>query len=286
MPYDINKLNDRFAIMKGEKKAGFEKKGPPFAQWKPSLADDGKSKTYNIRLLPYQDQNGQPVQEVNYYDDKTLSSFRLVSPAQFGMEDPVAELVTDLRKKDRNGKNSWNIIKKLLPRPRYFAPLIVREEMEKGPQVWELSPTVCKDLYAVLVSEDYRDEDVTDPKKGRDFQVTVSPSGKIFKAPNGKEYPINDIKLMVRGKTSPLSTKEEQASGWLAATPKLQDIFKEQVKAPAELKGLLEDFMSSGQSGAETPAKADNLGSNHTAETDTISDEVALKAIEDQFADL
>jgi hypothetical protein len=165
MAYNINKLADAYAVMNGEKRPNQVKKGPPFPQWKPALTEDGKSRTYNVRFLPYQDQNEQPFQEVSYYDNKTLSPFRLVAPAQFGLEDPIAELVMELRK-DRNNKSAWSIIKPLLPKPRYFAPVFVREEADKGTQVWELSPTICKDVYGVLVSEDYRDEDVTSPEKG------------------------------------------------------------------------------------------------------------------------
>lgn len=281
MAYNINKIADSFAVMNGEKKK-YEKKGPPFAQWKPTLTDEGKARTFNVRFLPYQDQNEQPFQEVNYYDNKALSSFRLVAPAQFGLEDPIAELVTELRKQ-RNNKEAWNVIKGLLPRPRYFAPVFVREEADKGTQIWELSPTVCKDIYAILVSEDYRDEDVTSPDKGFDFQVSVSPSGKTFTQPGtGKVYPVNDVKLLARTKSTKLAKSDAEAEKLISSIPPLQEIFQNQCKPADELKTMLESYIAMD---AKAP-NGDEGGTNHTAPSDEVTDAATARSVEDQFADL
>jgi hypothetical protein len=275
MAYNIKKLVDTFAVMNGEKKTYQSKKGPPFTQWKPSLTEDGKAKTYNIRFLPYQDQNEQPFQEVSYYDDKTLSPNRLVAPAQFGMEDPIAELVVELRK-DRKSKEAWKVIKPLLPKPRYYAPVFVRDEPEKGVQVWELSPTHCKDVYGILVSEDFRDEDVTNPEKGFDFQVSVTPTPKVFKAPNGKEYPVNDVKIQPRTKSTKLASSAEEIRKLTGSVPNLLQIFKDQCKTAEELKMMLEGYLEMGTS--STP-------SEQSREEDVV-DPNTLKSVEDQFAGL
>lgn len=281
MTYNINKLADTYAVMNGEKKANQGKKGPPFPQWKPTLSDDGKARTFNVRFLPYQDQNEQPFQEVSYYDDKSLSPYRLVAPAQFGLEDPIAELVMELRK-DRKNKEAWKIIKPLLPKPRYFAPVFVREEADKGVQVWELSPTVCKDIYGVLVSEDYRDEDVTSPEKGFDFQVTVSPSGKTFTNPVTKiVYPVNDVKVLARTKSTKLAKSEDEARKLIGSIPNLLDIFTKQCKSADELKGMLEGYLA-----IDARATQSESGTNHTADADEVMDPAALKSVEDQFAGL
>lgn len=281
MAYNINKIADSFAVMSGEKKK-FEKKGPPFPQWKPALTDEGKSRTYNVRCLPYVDQNEQPFQEVNYYDNKALSPWRLVAPAQFGLEDPIAELVAELRKQ-RNNKEAWNVIKGLLPRPRYFAPVFVREEADKGVQIWELSPTLCKDIYAILVSEDFRDEDVTSPDKGFDFQVTVSSSGKTFTPPGtSKSYPVNDIKIIARNKSTKLAKTTEEAEKLIASIPDLQSIFKGQCRSTDELKTCLESYIATD---AKAPANEEG-GTNHTSAADEATNAAAARSVEDQFADL
>ena len=279
MAYNINKLADAYAVMNGEKRSNQVKKGPPFPQWKPTLTDEGKSRTFNVRFLPYQDQNEQPFQEVSYYDNKALSPFRLVAPAQFGLEDPIAELVMELRK-DRNNKSAWSIIKPLLPRPRYFAPVFVREEADKGVQVWELSPTVCKDIYGVLVSEDYRDEDVTSPEKGFDFQVTVSPSGKTFTNPVTKVvYPVNDVKLIARTKSTRLAKTDEEIRKLVSSIPNLLEIFTKQCRPADELKEMLENYLA-------IDANSSSESEEATKSSDPATEAALAKSVEDQFADL
>ena len=272
-------MSERFAEMNGERKA---KKGPPFQQWKPALTDDGKSRTYNVRFLPYMDQNEQPFQEVNYYDNKALSPWRVVAPAQFGMEDPISTLVSELRKQ-RNNKEAWTVIKGLLPRPRYFAPVFVREEAEKGVQIWELSPTVCKDIYSVLLSEDLRDEDVTDPNTGRDFQVSINPTPKTFTQPGtGKVYPVNETKVIARTKVSKLLKTEEDARKLIESIPDLQGIFKAQIRPLEELETMLENYLADDKSPAPesemAPFAMDSKEDEPSIET--------VKSVEDQFADL
>jgi hypothetical protein len=273
MAYNINKLTDAYSVMTGEKKKPTQKKGPPFQQWKPSLSDDGGKKVFNVRLLPYSDQNEQPFQEVNYYDNKEMSSYRVVAPAQFGLEDPIAEVVAELRK-DRKNPNAWGVIKPLLPKPRYFAPVFVREEAEKGVQVWELSPTVCKDIYGILVSEDYRDQDVTDPKEGYDLQVTVTSSGKVFKAPNGKEYPVNDVKVLARTKSTRLAKEDAEIAKIVGAIPDLKEIFIKQCNSADELRTMLESYL------------AGEAGSTSKQSEPEVSDSFNAKSVEDQFKDL
>lgn len=284
MAYNIKKIEETFTAMTDKKSYGGAKKGPPYTQWKPSLTEDGKSRTFNVRLMPYEDENKQPFQSVNYYDNKSLSPFRLVAPAQFNLEDPIAELVGELRK-ERNNKEAWAVIKGLLPKPRYFAPIFVREEAEKGVQVWEFSPTVCKEIYAILVSEDYRDEDVTSPDKGFDFQVTVSSSGKTFTQPGtGKTFPVNDVKLIARTKSTRLAKTPEEQAKLLASVPPLLDIFTKQVKRGDELKVMLETYLSAGSS--QTTSEIEVSGVNHTEENDLASSELSDKSVADQFADL
>jgi hypothetical protein len=53
MAYNINKLVDAVAVMNKEKKPNQMKKGPPFPQWKPTLTDENKARTFNARFLPY-----------------------------------------------------------------------------------------------------------------------------------------------------------------------------------------------------------------------------------------
>lgn len=283
MAYNISKLMDRLAEMSGDKK----KKDSLFKQWKPSLTEDGKSKTFNVRLMPYSDQNGQPIQEVMFYNDPALAAYRIVASGQFGLEDPIATSVAKLRK-DRSV--SWDLIKKVLPKSKFFVPVFVREEPEKGVQVWELSQNSYKEIVGLMVSEDLRDEDVTDPVTGRDFQVAVTSSGKIYEA-RGKKYPVNDIKIIVRQKQSKLSMKPGEADHLLKSVPNIYELFKGEVKSTDELHELYQDFqLRSGKEKSDnTSTQSAEFGTNHTGVSHEVSPEVVdetTKSIQNTFDDI
>jgi hypothetical protein len=269
MALNIKALADKFAELSGEKK----KKGPSLPMWKPSLSEDGKSKTYNIRCLPC-DFGGQPFFELNYYDNKKLSRNRLVAPAQFGLPDPVADLVVELNK-DRGNKNAWNTIRGLLPQPRFYAPILVREEKEKGVQYYEVSRNLCKKFYSNFLDEEYRDEPLNDALVGRDFKLVVTPSGKTFVTDDGKSYPVNDIDLRVASKVSKLASTQEEIDKLVASVVDLSEIFKAQVKSYEEIGQMLSKFLDVGA----TPVAA-------SAVAEIGMDDAALKSVEDQFEGL
>ncbi len=269
MALNIKALAEKFAELSGEKKK--KSYAPPFPVWKPALTDDGKSKTYNIRCMPVEF-GGQPFYEVGYYDNKKLSPFRLVSPSQFGLPDPIAELVTELNK-DRQNKNAWNTIRPLLPQPRFLAPILVREEKEKGVQVYEFSKNLCKKFYKDFLDDEYRDEPLHDALIGRDFKLTVSPSGKEFKnETTGKTYPVNDVDIRPVGKTSKLASTQEEIDKLISMVPNFDEIFRGQVKSYDDLAEMLRKYLD---------VDVSSISGSDSAEEGT--DDALLKSVEEQF---
>ncbi len=207
--------------------------------WKPSLGQ------HDIRFLPYQDRNGQPFHEVSYYDSRLLSERRFVAGCQFeDTVDPVFNLLTEL-KKDKS-KEAWMLWRNLQPKERYYAPIIVRGEEEKGVQLWELNSKLVKDIYSVLAHPDYKDENLMDVETGYDFTVTVSPTDKTFAG-----NPVKDIKLQPRRKPSPLAKSSEASEKIISGIPNLEAYFKAQVKSEEELRGMLENFLAGNGSSSE-----------------------------------
>lgn len=268
MTLNIKALADKFAQLSGEKK---KTSYPTLPFWKPTLNEDGKPRSYNIRILPF-DFSGQPFCEIGYYDNKKLNRFRLVAPVQFGMEDPIAEFVQELRK-DRSNKGAWNTIKGLLPQSRFYAPILVREEKEKGVQIYEMSRNLCKKFYANFLDEEFASEPLNDAMVGRDFKITVSPSGKTFtNEATGKSYPVNDVEIRVATKSSKLLPTQEEVDKLLASAPKLMEYFRSQVKSADELGKMLRNYLNiDAESVAGTP------------EMEEGADDAVLKSIEDQF---
>lgn len=256
MSYDIEAIKRKIAVLSGNKSSSLtteNKNRPKLTYWKPQIGQ------HDIRILPYKDSNGQPVQEVSYYDSRLLSERRFVAPAQFGMVDPIFEMLTDLRK-DRS-KTSWKLFTQLRPRERYYIPILVRGEEAKGVQLWEFNSKMLKDLYAIFAHPDYAEEDLTHPDLGYDFTITVTPTEKTY---NG--YAVKDIKLQPRRKPSPISTTESEKTKILANVPNLEEIFKSQVKDPEQLNEIIENFLASKASIVESMEVSESSGSGDGGE--------------------
>jgi len=259
MSYDIEAIKRKIAALSGNKSASLtteNKNRPKLTYWKPQIGQ------HDIRILPYRDSNGQPVQEVSYYDSRLLSERRFVAPAQFGMPDPIFDMLTDLRK-DRSSKSSWKLFTQLRPRERYYIPIFVRGEEAKGVQLWEFNSKMLKDLYAIFAHPDYSDEDLTHPESGYDFTVTVTPTEKTF---NG--FAVKDIKLQPRRKPSPLAASEGDKTKILAGIPNLEEIFKSQVKNTEQLNEVIENFLASKSSIVESMEVSESNSSSSAGDED------------------
>ena len=100
------------------------------SMWKPTEGEEA-----SVRLLSFKDNDGQPFKELWFYYN--IGNNRgLLAPNQFGNPDPIQELITKLR--DEGTKESYELAKKLYPKMRTYAPVIVRGEEDKGVQIWGL----------------------------------------------------------------------------------------------------------------------------------------------------
>ena len=99
------------------------------SNWRPQEGEE-----YTVRLLSFPDNDGQPFKELWFYYN--IGNNRgILAPYQFGnKEDPFQELITKLR--DEATKESYELAKKLYPKMRCYAPVLVRGEEEKGVRIW------------------------------------------------------------------------------------------------------------------------------------------------------
>lgn len=269
MKYDIEELKKKLNALSSTKKSTGDK--AKINWWK---AVPGK---HEVRFLPLYNEDGslhkQPFFEVVYYDNKDLAERRLVQPAQFGLPDPIKEAALSIA--HDKSKEGWLVRKKLQAKERYYAPIIVRGEEEKGVQIWEISAKICKDVFALLVSDDWADEDMFSVDKGYDFNIDVSPTDKTF---NG--YVVNEIKILPKRKDSKLHAKKEQVDAWLKAVPNFEAFFKSQVKTQDELVAIVTNFfqLQMGEEVGETSTEGTSRG---VADNAKVASEV-----NDAFADL
>lgn len=241
--------------------------------WKPSLGMN------IVRFLPYDDGNGQPFQEINYYTSKKLTDRRIIAPIQFGMPDPIADLLESLRPQ-RAKKEVWNIMKELQMKPSYYVPVLVRGQEEKGVQIWEMKPEIVKGIYATLTHPDWVDENLFDPETGYDFTVEVSDSGTQFNGFMVKNYVISP-----RRKPEPLAKRKEDREKLVSMIPNLLEYNKQYVKNEESLKDLISNFLSQFEEAdeRETEDGTEINGNSISEETTEESTKVVKKKIEDAF---
>jgi hypothetical protein len=237
--------------------------------WRP---EEGSETT--VRLLAYPDNDGQPFKELMFYYN-IGNNPGLLSPYQFGKADPIQELITKLR--DEGSKESYELAKKLYPKMRCYAPVVVRGEEDRGVRLWAFGKQVYQTLLNYMLDEDYGD--ITDPTEGRDVRITCT------KLP-GKMWATTDVRP--RGKDSPLSEDSSSAKKWLDNIPDVNDMFE--MKSYGELETIVNDWLNGDDedSNKET-SRGGSWGNKETQEKDANSpDAISSKysSLDDAFADL
>jgi len=246
--------------------------------WRP---EEGKD--YNIRIIAMPNNDGQPFLDRWYYygigGDKAGA---ILSPHQFGKKDPIQDLINKLREDGSDA--SRELAKKLYPKMRTYAAVVVRGEEDRGVRLWAFGKMIYQDLLRLMLDEDYGD--ITDPENGRDIKVSVT------KVP-GKQFA--DTKIQPRANPSPLSKDTAQAKQWLTTVPKLDDY--EELMPPEEIEKRVNDWLNGGTS----EPKSDSVGSVRGKPENLEADIAELRGgggkpktpakksfddIEDAFADL
>ena len=128
--------------------------------WKP---EPGKQV---VRIVPYKHCKENPFIELFFHynlgNNKTY-----MSPVSFGRPDPVQEFADKL--KSTGEKDEWIQGKRLEPKMRTFAPVIVRGQESEGVKFWGFGKTVYQELLGVITDPDYGD--ITDAVNGRDIMI-------------------------------------------------------------------------------------------------------------------
>ena len=176
--------------------------------WKPQPDEESQ-----IRLISFPNNDGQPFKELMFYYN-IPGQRGLLAPSQFGERDPVQELINKLR--DEGTKESYEMAKKLYPKMRVYAPVVVRGEEDKGVRIWAFGKTVYQSLLNIMLDEDYGD--ITDPAEGRDIKVVCT------KAP-GRQWATTEVRP--RGKQSSLCEETKRAKEWLDNVPSLEDMYED-----------------------------------------------------------
>ena len=236
--------------------------------WRPQEGEEA-----TVRILAFPDNDGQPFKERWFYYN-IGNNPGLLTPHQFGKPDPIQELINSLRN-DSDNKGSYELAKKLYPKMRVYAPVIVRGEEDKGVRLWAFGKMVYQSLLNIMLDEDYGD--ITDPVAGRDIKVICT------KAP-GRQWATTEVRP--RGKQTPLSSESKQAKGWVDSIPNLDELYS--CKSYDELEGIINAWLNGDSDENMNSDTGTERGSSATSQN--TSDGGSKKSfdgnIDDAFADL
>jgi hypothetical protein len=216
--------------------------------WKPK--QEGK---YQIRIVPSKLDKNNPFKEV--FIHYGFSKFPIYALTNWGEKDPIVEFAKQLRQ--TNDKENWKLAKKLEPKMRVFAPVIVRGEEDKGVRLWEFGKEIYMQLLGIADDEDYGD--YTDINDGRDFTLEA-----VIGDIGGRQGLKTSIRI--KPKTSPLGTDKKEIEGLLSEQP---DILELQRKMEFDkLKEVLQNFLNPEDSTDEV---------DHEEEDETVTNETSDK---------
>tara|TARA_R110000764_G_scaffold56194_1_gene122594 strand:- start:39 stop:800 length:762 start_codon:yes stop_codon:yes gene_type:complete len=205
--------------------------------WRPPVGEKSQ-----IRIVPYKHNKDYPFSELYFYFG--IGKPRMIALTNFDESDPIMEFAVQLRKSGSD--ENKELAKKLFPKMRTFAPVIVRGEEDKGVRFYEFGKMVYQELLGVMADEDYGD--ITDIQEGRDITVEVIPA-----AETGKMF--NTTIVRVKPKQTPLIEDATKAEGLLENQKEIVSLFKKYTFD--EMKDTLQGWLKPAEEdgGKETEVK-------------------------------
>ena len=221
--------------------------------WKP---EPGKQV---VRIVPYKHNKDKPFLELFFHynlgNNKTY-----LSPASFGRPDPVAEFADKL--KSTGNKDEWIQGKRLEPKMRTFAPVIVRGKESEGVKFWGFGKTVYQELLSVIADPDYGD--ITDATNGRDIGID-----RQTPAEAGNQYGKTTVR--VKPNQTAITEDADMLKGIFDNQSNLTELYNEPTYD--ELKEVLQNYLNPSEETETTETK--------TATTEKVAEKTETKSTAD-----
>lgn len=191
--------------------------------WKPT---PGKQE---VRIVPYKFCTENPFSELKFHYN--LNGKTYLSPDSFGRPDPIVEFAARLKKS--GDKEEWKLARKLEPKMRTFAPVLVRGAEHEGVKYWGFGKQVYQELLSIMSDPDYGD--ITDLANGRDIVVEFKTAEET-----GKQFPETTIRVKPNMKPA-VDPNNRDLLEKIANQTKLLDLFPE--LSYDELKSVMDAWL-------------------------------------------
>ena len=229
------------AKMKAKREALENRGNGKSAFWRP---EDGEQV---IRIVPTPD--GDPFKEYWFHYNLGKNAGFLSPKKNFGEEDPLNDFIRQLYKDGSD--ESIKMAKDLSARQRFFSPVIVRGEEEKGVRLWGFGKTAYKELLNLVLNPEYGD--ITDVNEGTDLTIQY---GK----PPGAQFPQTSI--TPRRKSSPMMKDESKSAALLDEIPDFDSVFER--KTPQQVQVMLDEFLLGEADAEDVSTETNKYSSNNS----------------------
>ena len=225
MAINMNKMREKLAAL--QNKGGGSKKN---MFWKPQ---DGEQ---TIRIVPTAD--GDPFKDYWFHYNLGNNNGFLSPKRNFGEDDPLDDFIRNLF--NEGTEDSIKMAKNLMARQRFFAPVLVRGEEEKGVRIWGFGKMAYQELLNLVL------------KYGK---------------PAGAQFP--QTTLTPRRRTSPLCDDAiggpEKCAELLESIPDFDSLFPR--KSPEEIQTMLDEWLAGEDSAGDDVVKYDNNGTTTSVDS-------------------
>lgn len=229
--------------------------------WRPSEGDQ------TIRIVPVAD--GDPFKEFWFHYNLGNNAGFLSPKRNFGEPDPLNDFVQQLY--NEGTEDSIKMAKNLSARQRFFSPVIVRGEEEKGVRVWGYGKTVYEQLLSLVLNPEYGD--ITDMDAGTDLQLQY---GK----PAGAAYPVTRITPSRKTSTVCQDISPEECADLLEQVPDFDSLFDR--KTPEQVGQMLDAYLA-GEDAESVSSETQKYGGGDTTTTTTTT---TSSTVENAFNEL
>ena len=233
MAIDLNKMKAKLDALENRGN------GQKSVFWRP---EDGEQ---TIRIVPTAD--GDPFKEYWFHYNLGKNAGFLSPKKNFGQDDPLNDFIRQLY--NEGSDDSVKMAKNLSARQRFFAPVVVRGEEDKGVRLWGFGKTAYKELLNLVLNPEYGD--ITDVNEGTDLTIQY---GK----PPGAQFPQTSI--IPRRKPSALAKTEDEITAFLDQVPNFNDVFER--KTPEQVQTMLDEFLLSEDDAEEVSTETSRYSNN------------------------
>lgn len=254
---NLNAIKNRLDAI-NQKQTGTKKEKIDYSKiyWKP------KAGKHQIRFVPSKLDKDNPFKEI--FVHYGFAKFPIFALTNWGEKDPIVEFAKSLRQ--TSDKENWSLARKLDPKMRVFAPIIVRGEEHLGVRLWEFGKEIYTDLLGIAADEDYGD--FTDINQGFDFNVEAVEADVAGR---------KGIKctLRIKRKDSVLSESAEQITQWLENQPNILEVQKKYNFE--ELKTILQNWLSPEEESEEVESEETEIEDTQDTTTSEVPDDLPWK---------